>query len=307
MSVLERTRTRFDTWLGLLAVLGAAALWAVGAAVASSLFEDGVTPLELVQARSYVTAVGLALVPAAWNRGSEGVRSQTLLLGGLGLAIALVNLTYYVAIDRVPVAVAIVLQYSAPAMIVAWTVVATRKRPSAPVVMALVAALSGVVLVSDVLGGSLSDLDLLGITMGLGAAVMFATYTVLSERAQDTMGPVAAIFRGFAVASLFWLIVQIPRGWPSALFEPANLPRVLLVGIGATLVPFLLYVWGVGRLRAARASIAATLEPVLAAVIAWIWLDQTLSPTQVLGGLLVIAAVVLLQVRREGPPPQPEV
>jgi drug/metabolite transporter (DMT)-like permease len=287
-------------------VAAAATLWAVAAVVAKSLFDDGVTPLELVQARAYVTAGGLALLPAAWRRRGGSGRSLWVVLAALGLAIALVNLTYYIAIDRIAVAVAIVLQYSAPAMVVAWTAFITRKPPSPPIVGALVAALAGVVLVSEILDGELGRLDALGIAMGLGAAVMFATYTLLSERAQDHYGPVPAIFRGFAFASLFWLAVQIPRGWPDALVAADNLPRVLFVGLAGTLLPFLLYVWGVGRMRAARASIAATLEPVLAAVIAWSWLDQTLSVMQIAGGLLVVVAVVILQLRSEAPVPPSE-
>jgi drug/metabolite transporter, DME family len=305
MVISAAARVPNERLLGLLAVASAAALWAVAAAVASSLFDDGITPLELVQARAYVTAAGLALLPATWRRASSGGagKSRWGLIAAFGLAVALVNLAYYVAIDRIPVAVAIVLQYSAPAMVVAWASVASRRRPSSPVLVALGGAIVGVVLVSGILGGDFGDLDALGIAMGLGAALMFAAYTLLSERLQDACGPVPAIFRGFACASFFWIIVQIPNGWPSALLESAVLPRVLFVGVAGTLVPLLLYVWGVGRMRAARASIAATLEPVLAAVIAWAWLDQSLSLAQVAGGLLVVASVVTLQLRSEAPVP----
>jgi drug/metabolite transporter, DME family len=71
------------------------------------------------------------------------------------------------------------------------------------------------------------------------------------------------------------------------------------------LIPFLLYVWGVERVRAERGVIAATLEPVLAAVVAWLFLDEALSPIQIVGGALVIGAVVALQVRRREIEPHP--
>ena len=71
------------------------------------------------------------------------------------------------------------------------------------------------------------------------------------------------------------------------------------MGLGGTLAPFLLFVWAVGHVRAARAAIAATLEPVLAAIVAWSWLGQALSLQQVAGGVLVIAAVTRLQMSRE--------
>jgi DME family drug/metabolite transporter len=70
------------------------------------------------------------------------------------------------------------------------------------------------------------------------------------------------------------------------------------VGIGGTLAPFLLFLWGVQRVRAERAAIGATIEPVVAAAVAWIWLGQSLSVLQLLGGALVIVAVSSLQLGR---------
>ena len=139
---------------------------------------------------------------------------------------------------------------------------------------------------------------------GLAAAVFFASYTLVSERAGRSYGIIGALFRGFVAASVFWIVFQSFRGWPSALFTPEHLPLVLFVGLGGTLAPFLLYLWGVKRVKAERATIAATLEPVLVALFAWIWLGQALSVLQMIGGVMIIAAVVSLQVsRHEAPVP----
>ncbi|MGH2820149.1 MAG: EamA family transporter [Actinomycetota bacterium] len=280
----------------LAAVSGAAALWAVAAVVADGLFEAGVEPLELALSRSVIAAAGLALIPGAWGR----VRGASLVhLAALGLAIALVTATYYVAIDRLPVAVAIVLQYTGPAMVVAWTALLLRRRPGAGVLLSLAGAVSGVVLVSEVLSSQLGGVDTIGVAAGLGSALLFATYTLLSESAGRFQGPIPVLFRGFAAAAVFWIAYQAPRGFPEELLRLEHLPRVLFVGVAGTLAPFLLYLWGVQRVRAERASIAATLEPVLAALIAWIWLSQSLSLLQLAGGVLVIGAVASLQVSRD--------
>jgi drug/metabolite transporter (DMT)-like permease len=283
---------------GIAAVATAAALWAAAASVASRLFDSGVEPLELTEARAFISVIGLALLPAARRR-TQGSGEARAAVGALGLCIALVNLAYYTAIDRLAVAVAIILQYSAPALVVVWVALVTRRRPSRQIVVALVAALSGVVLISEVLTGNIGRLDRLGLAMGFASAVLFAAYTLLSERAQAAYGPVPALLRGFGIASLFWIVVQLPRGWPTELLAPDNLPAVLFVGVAGTLIPFLLYVWGVGRIRATRASIAATLEPVLAALFAWVFLNQTLSAMQIAGGVLVIGGVLMLQTKRE--------
>lgn len=288
-----------DALIGLVAVAAAASLWAIAAATARTLFDDGVEPLELVQARAYISAIGLGLFPAAWRR-SAVVRTRSVI--ALGLAIALVNAFYYVAIQRLAVAVALVLQYTGPAMVVAWVAVQSRKRPAPQVLVALAATFAGVVLVSDLLGGDIGSLSVVGLACGLGSAVMFATYTLVSERASEFYGVIGALFRGFCAASVLWLAFQIPRGWPSGLTDPDNVLRVLFVGVAGTLAPFLLYLWGVERIRAEKAVITATLEPVVAGFVAWVWLDQILSPIQLVGGVVIVVAVASLQVRRDRAP-----
>lgn len=292
---------------GLAAIALAAALWALGAVVAASLFADGVEPLELAEARSVVAALGLALIPMSWRPPEEtpsyAVRRGLLLLG---VCIGLVNAVYYVAIDRLPVAVALVLQYTAPAMVVVYMAVRQRTRPRNEVVVAVLLALAGVALVSGFLGADLGSVDGLGVAMGIASAVLFASYTLVGESVTRTYGPLGAMFRAFSIAGSLWICWQIFNGFPRELFDPANLPRVVLIGLGATLAPFLLYLWGVERVRAERAAIAATLEPVLGALVAWVFLGQTLGAAQTVGGALVIAAVILIQTGRSRPVLRPE-
>lgn len=284
--------------IGLAAIALAAALWAVAAAVARALFDDGVEPLELVQARSLLSAAGLALIPAAWKRPDKSRIGRVV---ALGLCIALVNAAYYIAIQRLAVAVAIVLQYLAPALVVLWTAVTTRKRPAPEVTIGVIAAFAGTILVVELPRGDLGTLDAVGLAAGFAAAFLFASYTLLSEKAGEAYGILAALLRGFLASSAGWIVFQSFRGWPHELFTREHLPLVLFIGLGGTLAPFILYLWGVQRVRAERATIASTLEPVLVALFAWLWLGQSLSPMQVGGGLLIIAAVLSLQLRRSSP------
>jgi DME family drug/metabolite transporter len=294
--------------LGLAAIAAAAALWAAAAVVARSLFDDGVEPILVAESRSIVAAAGLLVpVAVAWvvgrrnDRPGRGgrVTSRWAHILALGVSIALVNAAYYLAIQHLPVAVAIVLQYTAPAMVVGWTALVARRRPGRDVVVALVAALAGVMLVSEVFfGGGSGALDAFGVAMGLSSAVLFAAYTLLAERVTSVFGPVGAMRRAFLVATAFWIVVQAPQGWPGVLFQSDHVVRVLAIGVLGTLAPFLLYVWGMSRVAAERASIAATLEPVLAATVAWVWLGQELGPAQIIGAALVLGAVLSLNAGR---------
>lgn len=316
----EQGSARIDSGagLGILAVVGAAACWGVAATVAKDLFGAGVDPIELAQARSYIAAVGFSLLPGAWSVGpgaSSGPKWKRRLgvdrksapaLIGLGLSIPAVNGVYYLAIQRLAVAVALVLEYSAPVLVVAWTAVRSRKFPRPLLLVTLLAAVVGVVFVAELPAGDIGSLDGVGLLLGLAAAVFFSAYTLLNEATGARFGPIPAMARAFAVAAAFWLVYQIPRGFPEALVDPDNVLRVLFIGVGGTLVPFLLFIWGVSKVKSEKAAIAATIEPPLAGVIAWLWLGEELSAMQIGGGLLILGAVAALQLERARPVLAPE-
>lgn len=290
--------------LGLLAVALAALLWAVAATVARSLFDDGLDPILLTEARAVLALAGFAAL-RPWRRKASGsVPLRTVV--ALGLAIACVNATYYIAIERLEVAVAVVIQYTAPALVVGWLALRRRHMPSAEILFAVGAAVAGVVLAAGVGSADLGDISGFGVLAASASAFLFAAYTLLSERVEEAYGPAGAMFRAFAIATAFWVIFQSASGWPSELWAADARWRVLYVGLAGTFAPFLLYVYGMKKVAAERAVIIATTEPVLAAVIAWAWLSQSLSALQVIGGILVLTAVASLQMRRRKKPRAPE-
>lgn len=289
----EALRRQDSELWGMASIALAATLWAIAAIVASELFQSGVKPFELAAARSVIAALGLAVVSQFSPSCRRGIDWRIL---ALGLSLAWVTVTYYVAIDRLAVAVAIVIQYTAPALVVALTAIQARRLPSVATLIAVVGALLGVVLISG-LATERFQLDGLGLIAAAASALLFASYTLLSESVVDTYGAVGVMFRAFVVSSLFWLAYQASQGFPEAVFASDNIPGILFVGVGGTLVPFSLLCWGIQQIRADRAAIAATLEPVVATGLAWVWLGQSLSLLQIVGGILVLLAVVSLQLR----------
>ena len=147
------------------------------------------------------------------------------------------------------------------------------------------------------------SLDGLGLLAAAGAAVTFAIAMVAAERAGRRHEPATTLTYGFGFATLFWLVVQPPWTFPFDLFDNAD---AVLYGLGVaivgTLIPFLLIVSAVRHIPASRAAVIATLEPILAALIAWPIHDQTLALPQILGGIVVVAAVMGVQSHR----PQPD-
>jgi drug/metabolite transporter (DMT)-like permease len=110
-----------------------------------------------------------------------------------------------------------------------------------------------------------------------------------------------AVLRGFIVASVLWVVVQAARGRPDTLLDPRFTFGVLFLAVATTIAPFLLFVWGLRRIRASDAGIVSTLEPLAAAVIAFAWLGQALSAWQIVGGVLVIIGIALVQAERPLP------
>jgi drug/metabolite transporter (DMT)-like permease len=290
---------------GYAAVAAAAVLWAAGGAVARHVIGEGASLLELTEARAWISA--LVLGAMVWMKGEDGGRGGRPPLGLVvvfGLSIAAANYCYYASLARLPVAVAITIQYTAPALVVGWTVIVDRFRPSVRLVAALVCAVAGVALLAElpavVQEGHLR-LSGAGVAFAIAAAFAFATYMVSGQRLGRSVGARGAVARGFVVAAVLWAGVQLARGRPDTLLQVRFLPWVLFLAIATTVVPFLLFVWGLERVPAPNAGIVSTLEPLTAAVIAFAWLGERLSAGQIAGALMVLIGIGVVQLERPAP------
>ena len=294
------------TLLATLACVVAAACWAANAVIAAGAFELGVTPERLAQTRVVIAFVPLAAYLLVARRDlMRPPRAAVPALIGFGACIVAVNFAYYVAIDRVPVGVAVALQYTAPVLVLAGTAVIARRSPQPTIWLAGALSLTGAVFVSGALAGAKQPLDGLGLLAGAAAALTFAGYLVTAELAgRRGTHPVTTLFIGFCVAAVIWAVVLPLWDWPIELLADLQIAwRVVAVGLLGTLLPFGLVVAALRWISSALAGIATTAEPVLAAVLAWLFLGQVLSVPQLIGGGLVIAGVLIAQLTRQ---PEPE-
>jgi drug/metabolite transporter, DME family len=294
------------TVLATLACIVAASCWAANAVIATGAFERGVSPERLAQVRVVVALVPLALVllPARRDLFRPPMRTVPSLIG-FGVSMVVVNWSYYVAIDRVPVGVAISLQYTAPVMILVGAAIVTRRIPHTVIIVAGVLTLVGAVLVSGAFGSSASGpLDPVGLLAGVLSAVSFAAYLLCAEAAGARGShPVTTLLIGFVVAVSAWAVVLPLWDWPYGLLaDPEVAWRVIAIGLVGTLVPFALVVAALRWITSVVAGIATTTEPLLAAALAWLLLEQSLTLAQVVGGALIVAGVLAAQVARRPDP-----
>src|SRR5215213_9987988 len=254
--------------LGYALAASAATMWALNGSLSRLLLDDGVSALRLGELRGVLSFVMLAAALAIARPRLLRVRRQDIprlaFLGVVGLAG--VHATYFFAISRLDVGVALVIQYLGPLILLLWLRLVHRRQLQRSLWGAAVLSVIGCFLV--VQAWNPGAIDGLGLLAAFGAAVTFAIYLYSSEQAGHRYEPVTTLVWGFGFAVI------------------------------GTLLPFVCIVAALRHVPASRAAVVATLEPVLAAIIAWPVLGQDLDVAQIAGGLIVVGAVVWVQIQR---------
>ena len=293
---------------GYLYVASAALMWAVSGSSAKYLFAHGVTPLQLTQLRLTIGIVLLFLWLLARRPALLRIDRRDILyfvlLGAAGLA--MVQFTYLLTISMLKVAVAILMQYLAPVLIFLYSLVFAREALTRATVIAVCCATIGCYLVVGGYNFDLFSMNREGIICGFACALSFAWYSLYGEKGMHRYNPWTVLFYAIFFAAVFWNSAHLfweaaPRPFEALgqRYSADVWGLILYIAVLGTIVPFGLYFDGISLIRSTRASITATLEPIAAGIISFFFLGEALEPLQILGMLLVIAAVILLQLRRE--------
>jgi drug/metabolite transporter (DMT)-like permease len=282
---------------GYLMVVTASFLFGFNGNLSRRLFDSGVTPVTLVEFRMLIGgACLLAVLVVGRRRELKLQRRHWGWVIALGLSVALVTYTYFVAISRLPIAVALVIQFTAPAWMTLGEVIWYRRMPSIYVLGALGLTIVGVVLLTGLWRQSLNGLDPIGLLYAGLALLAFIAYLLLGRRVGRDLPSLTSTAYSAIVAGIFWLIVQPPWAIPPDTWTPQHLPWIILVGIIGMAIPFSLVFASLRRIDATRVGIVSMLELVFAGVIAYFWLGQLLDVWQIAGGLAVLVGVTILQI-----------
>jgi drug/metabolite transporter (DMT)-like permease len=173
------------------------------------------------------------------------------------------------------------------------------EKPTFQKIAALFLAFVGCFLVVGGYNLALLQMNLLGILGGLTSAITFAGYSLLGERAMHRYKPWTVLFYALAFAAVTWHVFYPPFTYLGAGYSSAQWGWIFYISIVGTILPFGLFFAGINHIRSTRASITATLEPIFAGFLAFILLGETLLFLQVVGGCMVILAIVLLQLQQE--------
>lgn len=281
---------------GLLLVVGACVLWGTSATLARWAMNRAVPALVIVELRLMmsvlVLAVAFALLRPALFRVGRGDLVRLVVLGTVG--IAAVQGTYYTNVGWVGVGLAILLQYLAPALVVAWQAIVARRLPPRPHMISLAIATAGVALLVLADDAAVARANPAGVLLGLASAAFYAFYIVYAKVLVTRLSAWTVLFYGFLVAGLFWMVFVPPWTIAAAGYDAGQWAVFAAIALGSALLPFAMFFAGLARVDAARAGIVALLEPIVAIGSAALFLREGLSIAQGAGALLILVGVGLV-------------
>lgn len=307
--------------LGLTLALISAFAFGCSGPFARSLMDAGWSPTAAVLARlgsgAFVMAVFATIVKPDWCR--EAVRhAKTVALYGV-IPIAGAQLCYYNAVAHLSVGVALLLEYTAPILVVAWVWAITRRTPSKLTLTGVVLAVAGMTLVLDAFSGA--HVEMVGVAWGLGAAVCAACYFVMSAKVNDGNGdngnggetaadeaqlhPISLAAGGLIVGAVVVTLLGLADVMPMTFtrddaviagFTTSWVVPVIALGVIATAIAYTLGIMGIARLRPRFASLVGLSEVMFTVLAAWMLVGEAITATQAVGGVVVLLGLALARV-----------
>ena len=297
-----------STGAGILVALLSAVTFATAGPFAKSLLDVGWTPGSVVFLRVAGAALLLALpalraLGGRWHLLRHGWRQMV----AYGFAaIAVPQLAFFYAVDHLSVGVALLLEYLALVLVVAWQALVARRMPRPPTLAGIVLALVGLTLVLDLFGGV--RVDGIGVLWGLVAALGLASYFLLSgHAAQQPLPPLVLAWGGLVVGSVGFGVLGAVGVLPMTFaagavhLAGASVPWWVAVAELAAIAAATAYVAGIIAARVLGAKLASFVglsEVMFAVLLAWVLLGELPRPVQLLGGLFILAGVVTVRSER---------
>jgi drug/metabolite transporter (DMT)-like permease len=272
--------------------------------------DAGLSPQQVASFRIGLAAVLLLTVVGLTRPRLLRLRRTDLpLLIGYGLVgVAAVQLLYFAAVSRIPIGVAMLLEFTSPVLVALWVRFVRRVFLPARMWVGTALALLGLAMVAEVWEGL--RLDALGMLFGVGAALCAAAYFLIGERGVTTLPAIGLVTWGMVVGAVAIAVMAPPWSLPGELmaadadFGGLAVPVwTLLVtcAVVSTAMAYLLSISAMRHLPANVVSVIAVCEPIVATTLAWLVLGQALTVVQVLGAVVLLAGATVVQLASRQP------
>lgn len=300
--------------LGITAVSFAALMFGFNASSVKVIIDAGVNPEFLVLFRATFTAVLAGIVLLLTNRKAFRITLKEIpmmLFYGI-FGIALMQWSYSNAVSLLPISVALLIEYTAIVIVPVVSLFLFKEKVKPRLWFGIIAVLAGLAVVSNVWD---SNLNPEGVAWAFMASVCLSIYFLIGEHTQRKRDAMSTLFYTFTVAAMFWGTVNLIH--PTEAIDlnlvfslGGNLAQVMMpiwlgmlwIGIMGSFIPMFFDYIALGNLSATAVGVIATAETVFATVFAWAWLQESMTSLEVLGGLIVVAGIVLAETSRTSSP-----
>lgn len=276
-----------------------AALWGIIGLFIDALSQAGFSSLQIVTLRVVSASVMLVLFVAIKDSDllKIDLRDSISFIGTGIFSIVFFNWAYFTAIEEVSLSIAVILLYTGPAFVVILSRIFFKEPMTSRKVGALVLTLLGCVLVVKVFPIGIDHISWYGMLVGLGSGFGYALYSIFGKHALKKYHPLTVIVYTFVFASVVMLPVSGSTISAADLQSTHIWMNIMGLGFLPTALAYYLYTMGLSMVESGRASIAATVEPLVATLLGVFVFGDVLTALQVVGMLLVLAAVMLIQLK----------
>lgn len=281
----------------LLLIAIGASLWGVIGVFVTFLYEVGFTPLEVVAVRVLTASLFMVLYVFLKNRHLFKIKiTDSRYFIGTGIvSIVLFNWCLFSSMKESSISIAFILLYTAPAFVTILSRIVFKEALTAHKITALLITLIGCSLVIGIFSSSTASISLYGLILGLGSGFFYALYSIFGKAALSKYDSLTVTVYTF----LFATVAIVPFSGLGAKITLLTDVKVLVLVIGlgflSTMLPFIFYTKGLHYVESSRASIIATIEPVVASIVGFFIFNETLTTWQYLGMVMVISSVIIVQ------------
>lgn len=281
-------------------VAAGATLWGTISLFVNELYEYGFSPIQAVAIRVISAAAILVIYLAVRKRALLKMKlSDSKYFVGTGiLSIVFFNWCLFTAMTVTSVSIAWILLYTGPAFVTILSRFVLKEPFTKRKATALSLTFFGCALVIGVIPDFNGSVSLYGLIVGLGSGFGYALYSIFGKFAADKYEPLTITAYTFVFASA--VLIPTTGLWTKidVLLRPEVLLYAISLGMFPTVLAYILYTTGLARIESSRASITATVEPIVATLIGLFVFGETLNVWQFAGVLLVLIAVVIVQEKR---------
>ena len=296
--------------VGVTAVSFAALMFGFNASTIKVILETGISPELLVLFRATFTAIVAGTILLLTNRKAFRVTKRELpLLFVYGVfGVGLMQWSYSNAVSLLPISVALLIEYTAIVIVPIFALLVFKEKVKLRLWIGIGAVLLGLGIVSNIWD---SQLNPIGVLWAFAAAMFLSIYFLVGEHTQRKRDAMSTLFYSFTIAAVFWAVINLIKpssgvdlekvislsGNLSSVLWPTWL-ALLWIGVMGSFIPMLLDYIALGNLSATAVGVIATAETVFAAAFAWAWLNESMTTLEIIGGLIVVAGIVLAETSR---------